>query len=76
MGPNFPLTDSSQSSFGYEARHTCALWHVMPCVKCCILFKCHTFHREEQLRRADIKNGKYQIKVMFNDKEVSRTVPK
>eukprot|EP00795_Rhopilema_esculentum_P004896 gene4896-21228_t len=32
--------------------------------------------RNEQLRRAEIKNAKYHVKVMFNDKEVSRTVVK
>eukprot|EP00112_Aurelia_sp_Birch-Aquarium-sp1_P013608 Seg2891.1 transcript_id=Seg2891.1/GoldUCD/mRNA.D3Y31 product="Coiled-coil and C2 domain-containing protein 2A" protein_id=Seg2891.1/GoldUCD/D3Y31 len=32
--------------------------------------------RAEQLRRAEIKNAKYFIKVMFNDKEVSRTAVK
>ena len=34
------------------------------------------FNRDEQLRRADIKNKKYQVKVIFNTKEVSKTAPK
>ena len=41
-----------------------------------VVFLTIFFYRNEQLRRAALKNGKYFIRVLFNDIEVSRTATK